>query len=265
MRAFRLAYDGARFHGFQRQPDVPTVEDALFSSLARLDVYDPDGPKPPGYSAAGRTDAGVSALAQTVAFECPDWCSPTAFNAELPAAVRAWASAEVPADFHATRDARRREYVYHLHAPGADDERLRTAAERLAGTHDYRHLTPDSRNTVRDLAIDVDRDDEFAVVTVSADGFPRQLVRRLVSLLADVGTGERSLEAVGRVFEPAGLPDHEGVPPAPAHPLVLSAVDYDVAFAADADAATATSTRFSARRVEFAARSRVARQIADGL
>ena len=45
--------------------------------------------------AAGRTDAGVSALAQTVAFDAPEWLTPRALNAELPAEIRAWASADV--------------------------------------------------------------------------------------------------------------------------------------------------------------------------
>src|SRR6056297_1923774 len=102
MRAFRVAYDGRPYHGFQRQPDVPTVENTLFDALAALGVADG---KPAGYAAAGRTDAGVSALAQTVAFACPDWLSPAALNSELPATIRAWASADAEPDFHATHHA----------------------------------------------------------------------------------------------------------------------------------------------------------------
>ena len=122
MRAFRLAYDGRPFYGFQRQPTVPTVEGALFDALVDLSVLSPDADKPTGYAAAGRTDAGVSAAAQTVAFECPEWLTPRALNSELPATIRAWASADVPEDFHATHDATRREYVYHLYAPCVTDD-----------------------------------------------------------------------------------------------------------------------------------------------
>ena len=121
MRAFRLAYDGRPFYGFQRQPSVPTVEGALFDALGALSVLPPDADKPAGYAAAGRTDAGVSAVAQTVAFGCPDWLTPLALNSELPATIRAWASADVPPEFHATHDAARREYVYYLYAPRATD------------------------------------------------------------------------------------------------------------------------------------------------
>ena len=121
MRAFRLAYDGRPFYGFQRQPSVPTVEGALFDALGALSVLPPDADKPAGYAAAGRTDAGVSAVAQTVAFGCPDWLTPRALNSELPTTIRAWASADVPPEFHATHDAARREYVYYLYAPRATD------------------------------------------------------------------------------------------------------------------------------------------------
>ena len=140
MDAYRIAYDGRPFRGFQRQPDVPTVEDAVFDALRDLGVF--AGDAPPGYAAAGRTDAGVSAVAQTVAFEAPEWLSPAAFNGELPASVRAWARADAPDGFHATHDAVAREYVYHLHALEADPGRARAALDALAGEHDFHNLTP---------------------------------------------------------------------------------------------------------------------------
>ncbi|KPN30077.1 tRNA pseudouridine synthase A [Halolamina pelagica] len=171
MRAFRLAYDGRAFYGFQRQPDVPTVEGALLETLAAGGVLD-DGETPPGYAAAGRTDAGVSAVAQTVAFEAPDWCTPAALNGRLPGSIRAWAAADVPQGFHATHDASRRTYTYQLHAPDADDAAAVEAANRLAGEHDFHNLTSDESGTVRDVTVGVERDGEFLVVTVGAGGFP---------------------------------------------------------------------------------------------
>jgi len=52
--AFRIAYDGQPYRGFQCQPDVPTVEDALLGTLRDLDVLPADADAPPGYAAAGR-------------------------------------------------------------------------------------------------------------------------------------------------------------------------------------------------------------------
>ncbi|MFB6166159.1 MAG: tRNA pseudouridine(38-40) synthase TruA [Haloarculaceae archaeon] len=268
MRAYRVAYDGRAYHGFQRQPDVPTVADAVLDALRALDVLDADADVPPGYAAAGRTDAGVSALAQTVAFRAPDWLTPAAFNSELPADVRAWASADVPDDFHATHDAAARAYVYHLHAPrpAIDDQRAREPLERLGGERDFHNLTPDETGTVRDLDGALRRDGEFLVVRLESDGFPRQFVRRVVSLVHAVGRGERDRAAVDRVLAPEPLPGPEGVPPAPAAGLVLADVEYPgVEFTADPDAVASARAVFRDRRVERATGARVAETVERGL
>ena len=268
MHAFRVAYDGTAYHGFQRQPDVATVEGTVLDALRRLDVLAAEADTPPGYAAAGRTDAGVSALAQTVAFEAPDWLAPAAFNGELPADVRAWASADAPADFHATHDATERTYRYHLHAPETEvgDGRVESALDLLRGEHDFHNLTPDETGTERDLSAAVERDGEFLVLEFTAGGFARQLVRRLVTLVAEVGRGERDLETVERVLAPDPLPGPAGVGPAPAHPLVLVDVAYpDLAFAVDGDAAASAREVFEARRVEHATRARVASDVLNRL
>jgi len=278
-RAFRLAYDGRPYHGFQRQPDVPTVEDALFDALGDLGVFatdaDDEGPdRPRGYAAAGRTDAGVSARAQTVAFDAPAWLTPRALNAELPAAIRAWASADVDPGFHATHDARERTYVYHLYAPleptttseGFDDDRARTALDRLAGEHDFHNLTPDETGTVRDLSASVERDGEFLVVTLRAGGFARQLVRRVVGLVATVGRGGSSPSKVERVLASDPLDGPEGVAPVPADPLVLWDVAYPgVTFTVDEDAAESARTVFGESRVSHTTAARVAGSIGESL
>ncbi|MFC6974567.1 tRNA pseudouridine(38-40) synthase TruA [Halomicroarcula sp. GCM10025709] len=264
MRAYRIAYDGRPFHGFQRQPDVGTVADELLAALDRLGVT--DGAVPEGYAAAGRTDAGVSALAQTVAFGAPDWLSPAAFNSELPASVRAWASASVPETFHATHDAARRRYTYHLHAPAVDDKRARTALSALTGEHDFHNLTPDETGTVRDLSMELHRDGEFLVVGLTADGFCRQLVRRVVGLVAEIARGQREPSAVDRVLAPEPLDGPEGVAPAPAQPLVLTGVDYPgVEFTTDADALESARKVFGDLRAQRAAGTRVAGTVLDGL
>jgi tRNA pseudouridine38-40 synthase len=267
MRAYRIAYDGSAFRGFQRQPDVPTVEDTLFDALTALDVYDLASHRPDGYAAAGRTDAGVSALAQTVAFAAPDWLTPAALNGELPADVRAWASADAPDDFHATHDATAREYTYYLHAPETvvDDDHARTALERLRGEHDFHNLTPDDERTVRELDGDLARDGAFLVVRLEAGGFARHLVRRLVSLLDDVARGERDVASVERVLASESLDGAAGVGSAPAYPLVLTDVCYpDLSFEVDEQAAETVRQVFGDRRAEHATRARVAGHIADG-
>jgi tRNA pseudouridine38-40 synthase len=278
-RAFRVAYDGTPFHGFQRQPDVATVEDALIEALDALGVV--DDAVPDGYAAAGRTDAGVSARAQTVAFDAPAWLSPAALNSELPASIRAWASTDVSPDFHATHDARSREYRYYLYTPRArdttgpdgsgdtarefHDERARAALARLAGEHDFHNLTPDERGTVRDLDTSMARDGGFVVVRLRASGFARQLVRRVVGLVSAVGHGDTPAAQVERVLAAEPVDGPEGIAPAPAAPLVLWDVEYGLAFRVDAEAAASAREVFASRHAARSARARVAGEIRHGI
>jgi len=256
VRAYRLAYDGRPYHGFQRQPDVRTVEDALLAALAALGVSDG---VPPGYAAAGRTDAGVSALAQTVAFEAPEWLSPAAVNSELPDAVRVWASADAPEGFHATHSATGREYTYFLYAADADPERARDALERLSGEHDFHNLTPDERGTVRTLEATLEPDDPFFALRFRAGGFPRQLVRRAVRLVDDVAHGHRDPAFVDRVLSAETLAGPEGVGPASPTPLVLTAVSYpDIQFIAGQETVGRVRGQFAELHRQRAARARVA-------
>ncbi|ADQ66057.1 tRNA pseudouridine synthase A [Halogeometricum borinquense DSM 11551] len=266
MRAFRIAYDGRPFYGFQRQPSVPTVEDSIFDALRSLGVLDEDARKPTGYAAAGRTDAGVSALAQTVAFDCPEWCTPRAMNAELPESVRAWAAADVGERFHATHDAARRAYVYDLYAPEADESKAQAAADALTGEHDFHNLTPDDTGTVRDVTVSVEADGEFLVLSVAAGGFPYNLVRRLASIVHSVATGDRPLADIETVLGPETVPGPEGVPTAPAEPLVLERVVYPgVTFERDPEAVESAAGVFEKRRRDGLIRTRVAGRIRRGI
>ena len=266
MRVYRVAYDGRPYNGFQRQPEVPTVEGELLDALERLDVRErSDGP-PAGYAAAGRTDAGVSAVAQTIAFDAPDWLMPAAYNSQLPASVRAWASADVSEAFHATHDAVERRYTYFLYAPDADDGLAADALAALAGRHDFHNLTPDEAGTVRDLSGELTRDGDFLLVELRAGGFARQLVRRVVGLLAEIACGESALSKVDRVLAPEPLSGPDGVAPAPASPLVLTGVHYpEITFDADPEAVDSARTVFADLRDERRTAARVADRVLDGL
>ena len=270
LRAFRVAYDGREYAGFQRQPHARTVEGTLLRSLGKHGILDRgDGPThatPPAYAAAGRTDAGVSAVAQTVAFEAPRWLTPRAFNARLPGSVRVWAATDVPQGFHATHDAVRRTYRYHLYAPASDgestggadgdvrrsdaidEERARDALARLSGEHDFHNLTTDENGTVREVSASATRLGDLFVVEVTAGGFPRALVRRLVAAVRSVGRGTADPELVDRLLGSEPVPGEFGVGPAPPEPLVLWDVTYDgVTFAVDREAAQSARVAFGDR------------------
>lgn len=262
MHVFRVAYDGHPYHGFQRQPTVTTVEDTLFAALAALDITDD---VPPEYSAAGRTDAGVSALAQTIAFDAPDWLTPAAFNTELPPAIRVWAHATPQQTFHAQYHATEREYTYHLYAPDARPDRAHEAAARLSGTHDYHNLTPDDTNTTRTLTITAKPTEPFLRLRVTSTGFPRQLVRRLTTLIHDVATDRTPLSQIDRVLDDTPVSGPNGIQPAPAHPLVLTRVEYDTRFTPDPTAVADTRNRFTDRYTTLLGRAHATRTISGGL
>lgn len=260
LRAFRLAYDGRPYHGFQRQPDVPTVEDTLFDALRALNVTSAE---PEQYSAAGRTDAGVSAVEQTVAFQSPDWLTPTVLNSELPDTIRAWAATDVPEEFHATHDAQQRVYTYHLHAPDIDDAAVQTATNRLSGQHDFQNLTPDDHGTKQDLLLITGRDDAYLVIVAQADGFPRHLVRRLVGVLENIGAGTLSSDVIDTLLDPATRQDRVSVPTAPAYPLLLHRVDYGLTF--DRTAGQTARQAFDAIVTERRTAARVASRLQAGI
>ena len=264
MRAFRVAYDGTDYRGYQRQPHGETVENELFRALARLGVTATPETPPDGYSAAGRTDAGVSAVQQTVAFDAPDWLTPAAFNGELPPDVRAWASVDTHDEFHAQYDATERAYEYHLHAPEADDDLARAVCGRLSGVHDFHNLTPDATGTERDLSASVTRDGAYLVCTFTASGFLREFVRRAVGLLAAVAVGDRPLDYCDRVLADESLQGPDGVGPVAPEPLLLRRVDYDLGFEIDDDAAASAWTVFEERRIRRQTGARVAAQLRSG-
>jgi len=65
--ALKIAYIGTEYHGYQIQPNVPTIEKELFGTLEELKII--TDPKSARYTGSGRTDAGVHALEQVIAFD----------------------------------------------------------------------------------------------------------------------------------------------------------------------------------------------------
>ena len=153
MRNLRLliSYDGTDFHGWQRQPNAPTVQECLESAIERI-----LGERVQVYG-SGRTDAGVHALNQVANFKtaCPIPCDnlAKALNDALPPTVRIKHAGEVSTQFHARYDVRSKTYRYRiLQAPVCspflwrfvwhypfplDAERMAEAARLFEGEHDF--------------------------------------------------------------------------------------------------------------------------------
>ena len=159
-----LSYDGAPFCGWQRQPDAPSVQEALETALQTLVG------EPVAVTGAGRTDTGVSAVDYVAHFDAPQELDEgylaCKLNAILPPSIAVSSVAAAAPDFHARFDARKRTYTYFLHRrkdpfladrsyfygyPEVDFELMNKAAAMLVGTHDFscfQKVGSDNKTTV---------------------------------------------------------------------------------------------------------------------
>jgi tRNA pseudouridine38-40 synthase len=260
--AVRIAYDGTRFSGSQRQPDVRTVDGELLFALRKVGAA--ESAEQCRFQSASRTDKGVSAAGNVVAFD-----TQFRLDALLPAlgaaAQDVWphALAVVPDGFEARR-ARTRTYVYFLHDPGVDPAALAAALRGFEGTHDFRafaRLEPgvDPVRTV--LRTDARSEGAWHTLTVHGESFLWNQVRRMVSAAQRVGRGEASPEDIARGL--AGAPVDLGV--APAEGLVLQDVDHGLAWTVSAAARDAARRELEARLLGWERSARVMRTLRDAL
>src|SRR5712692_5683554 len=210
MRYFKLtiAYDGTDFHGWQIQANKPTVQGEIVNVLRRITQENVQ------LHGAGRTDAGVHALGQVGSFRTQSALSALEFhramNALLPHTIRIVAVEETGPDFSARWSANGKIYRYRiyrgkvvppmlwryvLHYPfPLDEEAMRDAAARFAGTHDFASFAASTgsdeddkeRSTEREIySTELVRtaDDEELVFTVRGRSFLRYMVRKMVGTL----------------------------------------------------------------------------------
>jgi tRNA pseudouridine38-40 synthase len=240
-----LHYDGARFSGWQRQPDQRTVQGVVEQALERLC----GGPVPA--LGSGRTDAGVHARGQAVGVRLPErWDAVRvrrALNAILPADVWVAAAFEMRPEFHARYSAVSRRYSYYV---GTDDEarspfrrprefavsqrldreKLDLTAAMVEGEHCFRAFAvlgtapehDDHRCIVR-MARWSDRPGGL-VFEIEANRFLHHMVRFLVGTMIDVAGGQRPLADFAPLLEASDNRDVS--PPAPPHALFLDHVAY---------------------------------------
>ncbi len=254
--AMRLWYEGARFHGFQRQPGLPSVQEVLRHALVQAGVDAPFFP-------AARTDRGVHALAQVVSFAVRAELDPDALrravNAALPEGVAALEAWRARRGFHARADALSRTYVYlvghdlppavvpyawclpdlrafpGLAAQHPDPDAMRAALAPAIGTHDFAGFARPGaqRTTTRTLLraeVHAASWAPLVAVVLTGTGFLRAMVRNLVGTAVAVGLGAAP---ASRLADILGAPRerYRGVR-APGAGLTLAAVGYppDAAF-----------------------------------
>jgi tRNA pseudouridine38-40 synthase len=239
-----VTYDGSGFHGFQRQrEDIRTVQGVLERALREL------GWRGESLLAAGRTDAGVHARGQVIAFEL-NWSHggerlTKAMNAHLPQDVAVTSTDVAPEGFHPRFDAAGRQYSYRAIAapvrdplqeryawrvwPEPDGDVLRASAEALIGRYDFRAFgrapIPDGHTVRQIIRAEWRRERSGYVFTIAADAFLHRMVRRLVGAMMEAGLGRVRMQDL---IELRDHPDQrwQGML-APARGLCLDVVWFD--------------------------------------
>lgn len=236
-----LAYDGTRYHGWQRLAGARTVQSTVETALTQIFA------QPVEISGSGRTDAGVHARGQVASFAAPERdCASVLrqLRALLPPDIGALSLSPAAARFHARLSATQKTYHYRIwnsEVPDVferrwrvafpqrlDEEAMHRAAACLIGRHDFGAFSSAGRKkstvrTLKELSI-VRTGDEICFV-LTADGFLYNMVRILVGTLLEVGTGERTAESVAALLD--GAPRAQAGKTAPARGLCLMEVRYD--------------------------------------
>jgi tRNA pseudouridine38-40 synthase len=215
----RVEYDGTDFAGFQVNPGKRTVQGVLEAALARLG----DGVEQ-RVDGAGRTDAGVHARSQVIAFTYGGRLTEAelgrALDALLPPDLSVRNVRRAPAGFSPRYAARYREYRYTvwngprspLHERVAlgvraplDTAAMARAGSAFIGRHDFRAFGATDRSPVRTVSmVRVRREGRLVTIDVRADSFLRGMVRRMVAVLLEAGLGKMDETAVRAALAGSG-------------------------------------------------------------
>ncbi|NJE30864.1 tRNA pseudouridine(38-40) synthase TruA [Thermococcus sp. 18S1] len=232
--ALRIAYDGTAFYGFQRQPDVRTVEGELIKALSKLGII--RDAESSNFKGASRTDRGVSAIFNVVAFDVasrPDLVRAEVLNHHL-RDLWVLGIAEVPDDFHPRFQARSKTYRYYLVDEGFNERDMGECAALFVGEHDFTafsRLEP-GKDPIRELfRVDVIRRQGYYIIEIEGKSFLWEMARRIVNAVRLCGLGLMEIREVEEMLKGEY---NKKVPPAPPEGLILWHMEYpDVKFQAD--------------------------------
>ncbi len=246
-----IAYDGTDFHGWQRQPEIRTVQGAIEQAARRVLQHQVT------LIGAGRTDAGVHAAGQVANFltdcEIPADRLLHAIGGRIPKDITIIHCDDVPMIFHATRGASeklyrytihnaagrpveklRQRYAYHFWHP-LDLDRMRHAARDFIGEHDFVAMASkgeERETTVRSvLSCEVYSHFDEVRVDVRGRGFLYNQVRNMVGTVIEIGRGHWPAECIPGILQSRDR--RNAGPTAPARGLCLQWVRYNFAHLPD--------------------------------
>lgn len=237
-----LEYDGSAYHGFQRQSNAHTIQAEIESAIYALTGENLS------ITAAGRTDAGVHAWGQVIAFHTnatiPAERWSLALNSKLPEDIRILSSQAVPADFHPQFWAHKKSYAYLiyrqtegaafyrnyalLNTEALNLEEMQEACGLITGKHDFRAFCASGssvKNWERNVSLcRLSEAGPWLRLDIEADGFLYNMVRIIAGTLLEIGRQRIQVEQL-----PAILESHERAlagPTVAPQGLYLCSVDY---------------------------------------
>jgi tRNA pseudouridine38-40 synthase len=212
-----VAYDGTGYGGFQRQKNAPSIQQSLEEALEKLTGV------PTRLLAAGRTDAGVHADGQVIAFDTA-WrhtleALHRGMNALLPEQIAVKRLAEAEMTFHPRYDALRRHYRYTIYrgavrdplvarfslhvARNLDLGAMHAAAQMLVGRQDFGAFgsPPAGVNTVREVYLATWLEQgQWLYFDIEANAFLYRMVRMVTGTLLRVGYGSLTPDTFGEIL-----------------------------------------------------------------
>ena len=256
--ALGIEYDGASVYGWQRQREVPSVQEHLENALSTV------ANQPIEVQCAGRTDAGVHATGQVVHFDCsierPARAWTLGVNAHLPDTIAVTWVKPVTKDFHARFSATHRRYRYVIHNAkmrpailhlgvthvhrDLDEQKMHKAAQSLLGEQDFtsfRAALCQSKTPFRNVTkVSVYRQGRYVILDITANAFLHHMVRNIAGSLIEIGAGDKPVSWIADLLQlkdrskaastakPNGLylvdvyyPEHFELPEIPLGPLFL--------------------------------------------
>ena len=208
-----VSYDGTNFYGYQKQPNKRTVQDEIEKQLTRINSN-----KKITISASGRTDRNVHALNQKIHFDIENKkidVLKRSLNKLLPGDIYIKDIEEVPCDFHARFNVKRKVYEYKINLgeynpieknyvyqlnKNIDIDLMIKASQYLIGEHNFRAFTKvdeekeDYVRTIFDIRFNIKND--ILTITYEGNGFLRYMVRNITGTLIDVGLKKIEPESV---------------------------------------------------------------------
>ncbi len=218
---FTIAYDGSDFFGWQKQPDenIRTVQGEFEKTLGRFFKKEVE------CIGASRTDRGVHALGQRAVIDVdttvPTEKFPLALHSFLPDDISVVKAEDVSGGFHPRYDCVKKTYQYKIYNGKyrnpicrkyseychvyLDENKMNEASKAFIGTHDFKAFAASgnsSKTTVRTIFdIDVKREGEFVVITVTGDGFLYNMIRIMAGTLMLAGTGKLDFDGLSKIIE----------------------------------------------------------------